>query len=435
VENWKTGYAKKGGKRRVFYGWYLLAAGTAVLAIHGATFTYGFAVFFLPLATTLNVSRGLLSTVFSLTRLESALLGPVDGYLIDRFGPRKILLLGALLFGTGFFLFSRIESLMHFFLVFALLALGGSLAGFLPVTTAVQNWFSRRRGMATGISAAGVNIGGSLVVFVAMMITLVGWRSMATLIALVIWIAIPPLALLIRHRPQDYGYLPDGDQPQERETETVDGTPSGESVKVTPVLNEGPDNFTPMQALRTRAFYLVAIAHSFSLLIVGSVTIHTIPRLVDAGVSYEAAALILTITTIVAVLGRMSGGYLGDRVGRKVVIVASFIMMAAGMVVLATAESFAQATVFAVLYGLGYGARAPLLVALRADYFGPKHFATIMGFSQLVMIPGMFLGPVISGFAYDIQGSYVTVFTVIAIIGLIGAVLVVFLKPPVVSSA
>ena len=355
VEHSKTGYDKKGGKRRVFYGWYLLAAGTAVLAIHGATFTYGLVAFFLPIATTLNISRGLLSTVFSFTRLESGLLGPVEGYLIDRFGPRKMMLLGALLFGTGFFLLGLIESLMHFFLVFALIALGGSLAGFLPVATAVQNWFSRRRGMATGISAAGANIGGSLVVLVAMVITLMGWRSTATLIALVIWIAIPPLALLMRHRPQDYGYLPDGDQPQERETETVDDTPrGGKSVEATPDLEERLGDFTPMQALRTRAFYLVATAHSFSLLIVGAVTIHTIPRLVDAGVSYEAAALILTIMTIVSVLGRMSGGYLGDRVGRKVVIIVSFIMMAIGMVVLATAESFAQATVFAVLYGLGY---------------------------------------------------------------------------------
>ena len=392
------------------------------MMMQGALYAYGFSTFFVPLATALGTSRGTLSLAFSFTRLESSLLGPIEGYLIDRFGPRGVMYVGFIIFGLSFFLLSFVTSLFGFYLVFPLIALGASLSGFLPVVTAVNNWFARRRGLATGISSAGVNIGGVLVAVVAMAITSYGWRTTSIMIGALIWLMGFPLASMIRHKPEQYGYLPDGD-PHAQIADNPDEDHSSESSGNTP-------DFSPKEALKTPAFWFIASAHSFSLFIVGSVSIHQIPLLVDVGISFETSATILAFMTFVAMLGRIAGGYLGDRIGRKLILVICFCLMSVGVIVLATAQTISQALVYAVLYGLGYGARAPILIALRGEFFGPKNFATIMGLSQPIMVIGAFFGPIAAGFAYDIQGNYRMVFTVIAILNLIGAILVFFINKP-----
>lgn len=417
---------------RIFYGWWLLGGGTVLLAMQGAFMTYGLNAFFLPLATTLGTSRGALSAAFSFTRLENAVLGPLGGYLIDRYGPRTMMFIGFTLFGLGFMLFSRVESLLGFYMVFPLIVLGASWSGFLPVVTAVSNWFSRRRGFATGVASAGVNVGGVLVAAVALAIGFYGWRTTAFAIAIMIWLLGYPLAAMIRHRPQPYGYLPDGDDPEGRIVSSDDGSSvqgAEDDGSILPSTYESPD-FTPMQAVKTSAFWIISACHGLSVLIIGMVTIHEIPLLVDAGISYETAASVLAFMTGVAVVGRVSGGYLGDRLGMKPVLITCFFLMSSGVLVLATATTVPQAMVFAVLYGLGYGARAPILIALRAEYFGARNFATIMGLSQPVMMIGAFSGPIIAGYAYDAQGSYLMVFTVISGINMMGALLVFFIKKP-----
>ena len=314
----------------IFFGWWLLGAGTVVMVMQGGLYAYGFPAFFVPLAATLGTSRGALSLAFSFTRLESSLLGPIEGYLIDRFGPRGIMYLGMALLGLSFILFSFVSSLLQFYLVFPIIALGASLSGFLPVITAVNNWFSRRRGLATGICSAGVNVGGVLVAMVALSISQYGWRSTAVIIGIVIWLLGFPLAAMMRHKPYPYGYLPDGDDPA--------GGRDSSSGRDSTSAEDTPD-FTPMQALKTPAFWFIASAHGFSLFIVGSVSIHQIPLLVDAGISFETSATILAFMTLVAMLGRVAGGWLGDIMGRKLILVACFLLMSAGVVVLATAQT------------------------------------------------------------------------------------------------
>ncbi len=407
-------------RRGIFYGWWLLGAGTIVLVMQGGLYAYGFPLFFVPLAATLGTSRGALSLAFSFTRLESSLLGPIEGYLIDRFGPRGIMYVGFGLLGVSFILFSMVNSLLAFYMVFPIVALGASLSGFLPVITAVNNWFSRRRGLATGICSSGVNIGGALLFLMAICISIYGWRPTAALTGVLILALGFPLTAMMRHRPQPYGHLPDGDEAEEA-GDSEDGASSR--------AQETPD-FTPKQALKTPAFWIIASAHGFSLFIVGTVSIHQVPLLVDHGMSFDAAAFVLSFMTVVAMVGRVFGGYLGDRFGYKPVLLASFLFLSLGVVVLSTAHTMTQALVYAVIYGMGYGARAPLLIAMRADFFGPRNFATIMGLSQPVMVIGSFFGPIAAGFAHDVQGSYQMIFSVIAVLNLVGAVLILFINKP-----
>ena len=393
------------------------------MIMQGGLYAYGFSAFFVPLAATLGTSRGVLSLAFSFTRLESSLLGPIEGYVIDRFGPRGIMYVGFAIFGLSFFMFSRVNSLLGFYMVFPLIALGASMSGFLPVVTAINNWFSKRRGLATGISSAGVNVGGILVAAVALSISHFGWRTAAVIIAVIICSLGFPMSAMMRHKPQDYGYHPDG----------IDSQPNKKNESQNPdghAAQEGDPDFTAMQALRTPAFWFIAAAHGFSLFIVGSISIHQIPLLVDVGISYEQSASILAFMTFMAMLGRIGGGYLGDVFGRKTILVICFFMMSAGVIILAMAQNVLQALIYAVIYGIGYGARAPILIALRGEFFGPRNFATIMGLSQPIMVIGSFFGPIAAGFAYDIQGSYRMIFSIIAAINLVGAFLVFFIEKP-----
>ena len=297
------------------------------------------------------------------------------------------------------------------------------MSGFLPVVTAINNWFSKRRGLATGISSAGVNIGGILVAAVALSISHFGWRTAAVIIAVIICSLGFPMAAMMRHKPQDYGYQPDGIESQPTPKNQVDGHDDN-------FLEENEPDFTAIQALRTPAFWFIAAAHGFSLFIVGSISIHQIPLLVDVGISYEQSASILAFMTFMAMLGRIGGGYLGDVFGRKTILVICFFMMSAGVIILAMAQNVLQALIYAVIYGIGYGARAPILIALRGEFFGPRNFATIMGLSQPIMVIGSFFGPIAAGFAYDIQGSYRMIFSIIAAINLVGALLVFFIEKP-----
>jgi len=340
-----------------------------------------------------------------------------------------MIFLGLMILGFGFLMFSRVNSILGFYMVLPLIALGASWSGFLPIVTAVNNWFHRRRGLATGISSAGVNLGGVLVAFVAVSINSHGWRTSALVMGIVCWIVGIPLASFLRHKPQQYGYLPDGDH-LEQKINMADPTLeiTNGNISSDPALNSS--DFTTRQAIRTQAFWIITCTHSISVLIISMVTVHEIPLLVDAGIPFETAASMLAFMTGVAVIGRVSGGYLADKIGMKPILLVCFFMMSAGVIVLATATTILQAVVWAVLYGLGYGIRAPILIALRADYFGPTHFATIMGFSQPIMVLGMFLGPIIAGFAYDVQGSYKAVFILVSIVNLLGAALVPFIKRP-----
>ena len=269
------------------------------MIMQGGLYAYGFSAFFVPLAATLGTSRGVLSLAFSFTRLESSLLGPIEGYVIDRFGPRGIMYIGFAIFGLSFFMFSRVNSLFGFYMVFPLIALGASMSGFLPVVTAINNWFSKRRGLATGISSAGVNVGGILVALVALNISHFGWRTAAVIIAVIICVLGFPMSAMMRHKPQDYGYHPDGIDSQatnKNDSHKSDGNQTDEA---------DPD-FTAMQALRTPAFWFIAAAHGFSLFIVGSISIHQIPLLVDVGISYEQSASILAFMTFMAMIGTVS---------------------------------------------------------------------------------------------------------------------------------
>ena len=409
----------------IFYGWIMLAGAILGLATYGSLFTYGFSTYFLPIQKALSTNRAALSLGFSFTRIESALLGPIEGYLVDHYGPRRIILVGYLLMGAGFIAFSTISTLTSFYIAFAFIAFGASLSGFLPMSTAVTNWFIRRRGLAMGILLSGISIGGLLVPLVAFSIETFGWRDTSFYSGFLCWAIGVPVASLMRHKPEPYGYRPDGDAVTPVEEE------NGQRKGGLGATTGGNTDFTVMEALRTRPFWIIALAHGFSLFIVGAVSVHLIPRVVDMGFTLAEASFAYSFLNGVAILGRVGGGFLGDNVPKKLVLIACFIMQSTAMVILAYGQTMSLVIIAIVIYGLGYGARGPMLVALRGDYFGRERFATIMGTSQLFLWPGTALGPLFAGYLFDLQGSYTEAFVWLSMINLVGIAVLLFLKPPV----
>ena len=409
---------------RFFYGWWIVLGGVLVNFLNGGLLFHGFSAYVLPLQQEFGWSRAVLSGAFSMARLESGILGPLQGWLIDRYGPRPMMLLGNGLFGVGFILLSRMDSIPTFYLSFALLALGSSLGGFMPIAAALTNWFARWRATALGITMAGTGIGGMLVPTVTWSLSTYGWRTTAFMSGLLIVAVGLPASLLMRHQPEAYGHLPDG----------AKGLPDAarSNVPGAPGTIDTEPQFSTRQALRTSAFWLLSTSHGAALLIVGTVLLHQIPHMVESmELSEEKAAFIVSLLLLCTVLGQLLGGYIGDRVNKRLGIFACMWMHTLGIVVFTYATTATGAIVFAVLHGTAWGVRAPLINSLRADYFGRSSFAMISGFAALLVMFGMTLGPLFAGFMHDLNGDYEAAFLILGGLTALGSGAILLARKPV----
>jgi len=400
-----------------FYGWWIIGSGFTVMTMSGALLGQAFGSYVVLLRDEFGWSSTTFSLAFALQRVESGLLGPVDGWLVDRFGPRVMMTIGLAIFGAGFLLLSQADSITTFYLAFMVLALGGALGTFLPASVAAVNWFARRRSTALAIMMLGIAAGGIVQPVVVAGLEALGWRGMAVLSAVLMFALAVPAGLLLRHRPEPYGWRADGDAaPAER----------GGTTHL-----PGDVDFTPQEAMKTGAFWLIGLGHGLGLLVTGAVMVHFAAHVRDGlGYSLGTAAAMVTLMTVLQVAGQMGGGFLGDRVDKRLLIVVAILMTCAGLLVLAVATSLWMVAVFAALNGIGFGARIPLTTAIRADYFGSRHYGTISGFNGMLVTAGIMAGPLIAGASYDVTGSYVTGFTWLALVGMLGAVLFAFVRKP-----
>ena len=410
-------------KQRIFYGWWIVGGCFSLQMLVGSLMIHSFTAYFPLLQTQFGWSRSVLSGAFALSRAESGLLGPLQGWLIDKFGPRIMVRGGMLLFGLGFIMFSTLDSVLDYYVAFLLMALGSSVGGFLTVATTVVNWFERRRGVAMGIAMSGFGIGGLLVPAIAWSLTELGWRPTAFISGVVIILLGVPLGQLFRHRPEQYGYLPDGDSPDEAGASeaTRRNTPQADHV----------EGFTAAEAMRTPAFWLLSLGHSLALLTVGAVSLHLVPHIQESvGLSLTAASGAVAVMTVFNIVGQIGGGFLGDRFSKRMLAALAMLVHSVAMLTLAFASSVPMVYAFAVMHGTAWGVRGPMMTTIRADYFGRAAFATIMGFSSLVVMVGMTSGPLFAGFMADLFDGYRVPFVVIAALTGIGSLFFAIAAPP-----
>ncbi|PKB73200.1 MAG: MFS transporter [SAR202 cluster bacterium Io17-Chloro-G7] len=419
--------------RGLFYGWkmvgYALLINTASSGpVWGAT-----GVWVKALELHFDWSRTQITGAFSLAQFQGSLIGPIIGYLIDRLGPRRMIVLGFPLMGLGFILFSASTNLAVFYLSFVVIMVGSSAGAWLPLMTALNRWFNRRRGSAMGIAGAGYFLGG---VMTAPMLAWsvdpanIGWRGTAFWIGMVFVVAAWPLSRLIRDTPQQYGLLPDGDSVPDISGDDPAHLTAAGADAVAPA-----GGFTVRQALRTRAFWFITFGHALSSMLIATMTVHMVPMLTDQGLSLQMAANAWATLMAVGLAFQLIGGYIGDRVPIHLAIAFFSAVQAGGFAMAVLVDSSNMAFLFAVVYGIGVGGRNPLTVAIRGDYFGQKAFATITGASLAPLYVFMVVAPLFAANMFDSRGSYTLPFLILAVLGACGAALFIFAERPILPSA
>ena len=397
------------------------------MTLMGAFSYYGMGVFFNSIREDLGWSAAVLGAALSLSRIQGGVLAPFVGVLIDRYGTRRLILIGVTMAGSGFVLLSRTQSVIYFYVVFILLVQGGLSAGMGNApTAAVANWFSARRGIALGLMNLGISFGGLLAKPLAEVIVAFGWRNAMVLAGVTIWVVGLPLALVVRHRPQDYGYLPDGARPEQLPEEAPEAATGAARVgAAAPALA-----FSPRQALRTLAFWSIALMFAARHFVTGSVAIFLIPLLQERGMSLTDAASILSLMALIGMPGRVGFAWLGDHVDKRLVIGFCLVFQSLGLILFTTIGGTVGIACFLILYSPTYSGVLPLIPAIQADYFGTRWFATIRGMMTPVTTLSVVAGPLVVTSVRDFADSYEPAFFLLAVVNVLALVFVAIIRAP-----
>ncbi|MFN0094389.1 MAG: MFS transporter [Dehalococcoidia bacterium] len=425
---WTRPIAKaRSRSQKVFYGWWIIAAGAALQALLSALMGQAYGAYVVKLREDFGWSKTQLSIAASLREAESGILSPIQGAVLDRLGARRVLMAGIVILGAGMMVFSQVQNLWQFYAAFLLMAVGASLAGYTSVTYAAVQWFERRRSTAISLTSAGFAVGGICVPLVAVSMDHFGWRATAFVSGILIIAFGLPLAAKFRSRPEDYGLLSDGETVEERQTRRA-------ILASSPRAGVSTTDFTLGEAMRTPQFWFISGGHASSLFIVSALNVHLIPYLKESqGWSLGQASLVVQLLTLVQLLGTLTGGPLGDRLSKRWIVVACMAMHVSGLLLLAHAQNLGMILAFASLHGLAWGWRGPMMASMRADYFGRSSFGKILGVSNGLIIAGTITGPLLAGYMYDQTGNYRAGFDTLAVMAGLGSIFFVLStrpKPP-----
>ena len=376
---------------------------SAMRVLGGGLHGYGFTVFFLPVSQDLGLNRTQTSLVFSLARAEGAIEAPVVGYLVDRFGPKPLMVTAALLAGLGYIALSWIDSYTGFLITYLCLISLAYSAGFIQTPMVVANsWFIRRRARAMTTVGAAVTVGGTVITpLLASVVNRWGWRWGAFLAGCAFLFICIPLSLQIRRSPESVGLQPDGDAPPVQKN---DGAPPA----VTAGRHTFPEDISAMGALKTLAFWSLAFSMLARVGTQSTMMVHFIPIMVWKGITQERAALLLSAFALLNLGFHFLLGWIADRMNKPRLISLWMLLPVTALFILIGGESIIALWIFALLFAT-LDAAFPVTWAISGDFFGRKHFATIRGNMTFFYMWGSALGPVIAGYLYDQSQSYTAV--------------------------
>jgi len=372
--------------RRAFHGWFVVAGAFAV-SCFGFGSAYTFSAFVETLQQEFGASRGSVSLVFSLAGFLYFGLGLLSGPLADRFGPRRLALTGMLFTGAGLALAGLARTLTEIYVAYGLgVGLGIGFA-YVPALGAVQRWFVRRRGFASGLAVSGIGVG--TLVFpplASLLIRDFGWREAYMIIGLVVAVAGGALALLVEGDPRHRGEVPDGDP-----AGVVPAQPTGASVR------------EAVWSPRFAVLYASCLVCSLGVFVP---FVHLAPSAMDRGVPASSAVLLVGVIGIGSTAGRFLLGNLADRLGRSASLILMYAGMAASLVIWLAGERVWSLAAFAFVYGVFYGGWVAVLPAATMDYFGGRNVGAIIGVLYTSVAFGTLIGPSAAGFTYDVSHSY-----------------------------
>ncbi|MDE0282942.1 MAG: MFS transporter [Gammaproteobacteria bacterium] len=417
---------------RIFYGWWNVATGFVGMGSSYAMFTiFAFGVFVKPLADEFGWTRGELSFAITMTNFAVVLASPSLGFIIDRFGVRRVLILSVIMMGLTVASMALLSaSIWHFYALYFLIPFLG--AGTLPqsYSRVLIAWFERRRGIALGISLSGFGVGAMLVPVVAqLMIDNYGWRmAYAGFGAAVLALALPMVVFVLRESPAEMGLKPDGRPAGNAgdDNSVVSVAHSGDGgIKSTPAV----PGLSCREAARTRSFWLILV--SFMLVGIGitSVIAHLVPLLTDRGVAPADAALYMSSLALGLIAGRVLAGFLMDYFFAPYVAACFLLGLLAGIVILASGTAGVPVFAAAVLVGMATGSEISEIAYICSRYFGPRAFGLIYGLMFSAFQLGSMAGSPLMGLYHDHAGNYAGALWVVAALVAVGTVLIVLLGP------
>ena len=380
----------------LFYGWRMVAASAAVRVLGAGLHSYGFTVFFLPLSQELNLSRTATSFAFSLSRAEGAIEGPIVGHLLDRYGPRPVMIAAVSLMGIGYLLLSQIESYVAFLLVYTGLISLTHSGGFMHAPMTLTNtWFIRLRARAMTINSAAYGLGGVLLApLLSWVVQSWGWRWGAVVAGMAFLTIGIPLCLTIRRSPESMGLLPDGDS----------NDPSDTSNQIAR-RGSGDADVTAARAIRSFAFWALVFGAAVRNASYHAISTHFIPLMIWKGMSQQQATVLLSSFALFGFSSTLLFGWLADTMNKPRLV--SAILFTAGLSILLPlfGNSIGHLWVFILLFTT-VEATYPVAWAMVGDIFGRRHFAKIRGYMSVFYVWGSVLGPVIAGAIWDRWQTY-----------------------------
>jgi MFS family permease len=406
---------------RIFYGWRMVGLVSAIRIVGGGLHQFGFTVFFLPISQDLGLSRAATSLAFSLSRAEGALEAPLVGYLIDRYGPRPILVTAVVLAGIGYILLSWVNSYTSFMIVYLGVICLAFVAGFIhsPMVVA-NNWFIRQRARAMTVVSAAVPIGGALISpLLALGVASMGWRWAAFVSGCIFLLVCLPLSFQLKNSPETVGLLPDGD------VAPVDGRISSSDI----ANRSTRVDFTGRQAMKTWVFWVLVVSMTARVTCYSAATVHFIPLMVWKGLSEATAASLLGAFASANLLAHFILGSIADRVNKPKLLVICHFLPALSVAALLSGPGYWQLWLFTIVFIL-LDASFPIVWATVGDFFGRRHFATVRGSMSFFYMWGSVAGPVLAGAIYDQTESYVAVLWIWLGLLTFATILVLFLIQP-----
>lgn len=397
--------------------WWIVILGCLTHATNTGFAYFGLSAFFPSFEKEFGWSRTAISGAFSLARIESGLLGPIEGYFVDRFGPRRMMYVGICMCFAGFVALSFVNSLPMLYVSIVLgIVLGSSLGYHMPISLLIAQLFRERRSLAFGIFRSGPGLSGLMVPIIGWIIVTWGWRTAAIVSAGLLFLIGVPIAFAINSIAQR----------EKSEQDKLSDRVHGAAV----AQRSDDPQFTLKEVLRLPAFWFLSIAMALRHMVTEGVSVHFVILLVDRGWSTEAGSTLLGVSAFIGVPARLAAGWLGDLVDKRKLIMALLLALAGSVAFMGVSGQAVLFTTCMIIYSLAYGGLAASQEPIRADYFGTKAFATIQGVSRTITTMGTFMGPLIAGYIHDTTKSYAVAFGIFAGSALLSTVFMFFAKRP-----
>ncbi len=416
--------------RHFYYGWVIVGLSMVSMALWFGTRTT-FSVFFVALIDHFHWGRAEAAGAQSIAMVVYMIMAPIIGTLVDRIGPRKVIVPGILLTGLGFLLCTQIQTLFQFYLFFGIIVgIGVTCLSIAPFTVILAHWFERKRGTANGLAGVGIGLGIFILVpLIQYLISTQGWQFAFFILSLLI-LAFPlPLnAIFLKHRPQEIGLLIDGDLlPPSDHRGTKD--PKNKEGSNPPLFHREKEL---IKIFKTARFWYAILYPSLTTLGVYIIIVHHLRYLVDLGVDKIWAASLFAIVGVLSAGFRLFWGWFSDRMGREITFTMGEICFSSGILFLLLfqhAHSYALLYLFALFFGAGWGVTAPMFMSITADLYKGKHFGLIYGMLEGMIGLGSAFGAWIGGYIFDQTNNYFWAFMLAMILNLL-SILLVWLAAP-----